>query len=113
MRRSSMTLLGMVVVVLAWSGASLIAASCCGETTLADSGAQASKIEVKDHKVTEAEVGQDAVCPVLLTKFKVQLTTLAAEYKGKIYYFCCGGCAPKFKADPEMYVNRAPDTEQK
>src|SRR5437016_2728837 len=24
-----------------------------------------------------------------------------AEFKGKSYYFCCSGCADKFKADPE------------
>lgn len=28
----------------------------------------------------------------------------SAEYKGKTYYFCCAGCASKFKADPEKYL---------
>ena len=26
------------------------------------------------------------------------------EYKGTTYYFCCAGCAIKFKADPEKYL---------
>ncbi|HEU5413469.1 MAG TPA: heavy metal translocating P-type ATPase [Candidatus Angelobacter sp.] len=26
------------------------------------------------------------------------------EYKGTTYYFCCAGCAGKFKADPEKYL---------
>jgi Cu+-exporting ATPase len=26
------------------------------------------------------------------------------EHAGKSYYFCCGGCAEKFKADPEKYL---------
>jgi Cu+-exporting ATPase len=28
-----------------------------------------------------------------------------ADHQGKTYYFCCTGCATKFKADPEKYVN--------
>lgn len=28
----------------------------------------------------------------------------SAEYNGKTYYFCCGGCATKFIADPERYL---------
>ena len=59
---------------------------------------------VTDHKVTTAEVGTDAVCPVMKTKFKVAADTLAAEYKGKVYFFCCPGCPVAFKADPEKYV---------
>ena len=27
------------------------------------------------------------------------------EYSGKTYYFCCGGCLEKFRADPERYLN--------
>ena len=29
------------------------------------------------------------------------------EHAGKRYYFCCGGCAEKFKADPEAYLSKA------
>jgi Cu+-exporting ATPase len=28
----------------------------------------------------------------------------SAEYKGKSYYFCCPGCATKFRAAPEQYL---------
>lgn len=59
---------------------------------------------VVDHKITPAEVGADAVCPVMKTKFKVTPDTLAAEYKGKVYYFCCPSCPGAFKADPEKYI---------
>src|SRR5689334_19540790 len=27
------------------------------------------------------------------------------EHKGQSYYFCCLGCAQKFQADPEKYLN--------
>jgi len=30
-----------------------------------------------------------------------------AEHAGKIYYFCCSGCAAKFQADPQKYLNKA------
>ena len=30
------------------------------------------------------------------------------EYKGTTYYFCCTGCANKFKADPEKYLSAKP-----
>ena len=59
---------------------------------------------VTEHKVAPAEVGQEVVCPVMRTKFKVAPETLAAEYKGKVYYFCCPSCPGAFKADPEKYV---------
>ena len=59
---------------------------------------------VVDHKITPAEVGIDAVCPVMKNKVKVTSDTLAAEYKGKVYYFCCPGCPGAFKADPEKYI---------
>ncbi len=27
------------------------------------------------------------------------------DYSGKTYYFCCGGCLEKFRANPERYLN--------
>jgi len=30
------------------------------------------------------------------------------EYKGKTYYFCCGGCQQKFAANPESYLAPRP-----
>lgn len=29
------------------------------------------------------------------------------EYKGTTYFFCCAGCASKFKADPEKYLAKS------
>src|SRR5579863_1416400 len=28
------------------------------------------------------------------------------EHGGKTFYFCCAGCAEKFKANPQSYINR-------
>ena len=33
---------------------------------------------------------------------------LFIEHKGKKVYFCCPGCEPKFKADPEKYIAKLP-----
>src|SRR5271169_6230586 len=34
------------------------------------------------------------------------------EHAGKKYYFCCAGCAEKFKANPQGYLNPpAPKSE--
>jgi YHS domain-containing protein len=63
-----------------------------------------SAAAVTDHKITQAEIGQDVVCPVMKTKFKVSKDTLAADYKGKVYYFCCPACPGPFKAEPEKYI---------
>ncbi len=46
------------------------------------------------------EIGKDAVCPVMGTKFKVKSSTEVADYDGKAYYFCCPGCKGPFKKDP-------------
>ena len=46
-----------------------------------------------------------AVCPVMGNKIP-DVTKAAGKsvYKGKTYYFCCGGCKPKFDANPAKYV---------
>lgn len=62
------------------------------------------KIPVLERRVTDAEVGQKVKCPVMGTEVTVTKDTLSAEYKGKVYYFCCGGCPEEFKADPEKFA---------
>jgi YHS domain-containing protein len=46
-----------------------------------------------------------AVCPVMGTKIP-DVTKAAGKsvYKGKTYYFCCGGCKPAFDRNPAKYV---------
>ena|GEM_PF-3384691 len=54
--------------------------------------------------VTSTEIGKDVVCPVMGTKFKVTKDTKAADYNGKSYYFCCGGCPEQFEKNPNKYA---------
>lgn len=49
------------------------------------------------------------VCPVM--KMPVDVTIAEASgwvrtYKGKKYYFCCGGCPQKFEENPEKYLKK-------
>ncbi|MGB7309728.1 MAG: heavy metal translocating P-type ATPase [Candidatus Acidiferrales bacterium] len=47
---------------------------------------------------------RDPVCGMAVEPEKAKAT---AEHAGKNYYFCCAGCATKFKADPQKYLNGA------
>lgn len=54
-------------------------------------------------KVLE-KVLQDPVCGMTVTPEKAAAT---AEYDGKLWHFCCKGCAAKFAADPAKYASGA------
>jgi YHS domain-containing protein len=54
----------------------------------------------------EAKIGDHSKCPVSGEEFVVDASSPHAEYNGKTYYFCCGGCLKKFQADPAKYTNK-------
>lgn len=41
------------------------------------------------------------LCPVMRGPINKQIY---ADYGGKRIYFCCGGCLPAFKENPEKYM---------
>jgi YHS domain-containing protein len=49
-------------------------------------------------------------CPVMPThKVKIADATKAkmfSDYKGRRYFFCCGGCPGAFKANPAKYAKK-------
>ncbi len=53
----------------------------------------------------DATVGDKTKCPVSGENFVVNASSPKTEYKGKTYYFCCGGCDKKFTTDPEKYLH--------
>lgn len=59
---------------------------------------------VMPHTITDTEIGREAVCPVMGNKVKIARETLACEYQGKTYYFCCPACPPMFYNDPHKYA---------
>lgn len=66
--------------------------------------AEVLKAPVLPHTITDVEIGRKTVCVVMNTGFTVNKNTPAAEYKGNVYYFCCGKCPEEFKANPEKYA---------
>jgi len=48
---------------------------------------------------------KDPVCNMTVDPATAKHTR---QHEGKSYYFCCGGCAEKFQADPKKYLNPAP-----
>jgi YHS domain-containing protein len=66
--------------------------------------AETVKAPVLPHTITDAEVGQKAICPVMDSEVIITKDTLSAEYKGKVYYFCCAGCPDEFKANPDKFA---------
>lgn len=48
-------------------------------------------------------------CPIMkknaVNIAKATKDGMYADYKGRRYFFCCGGCPSQFKANPEKYKN--------
>jgi YHS domain-containing protein len=84
-------------IVFSLLAAAFILASCGG-------GTQAAKEVLKSRAPTAAEIGKEAVCPVMGTKFIVSKDTPTFDYKGKAYFMCCGDCPGPFSENPEKYV---------
>jgi Cu2+-exporting ATPase len=51
------------------------------------------------------------VCPVMpsnvVVKHEAEEAGFYRDYEGQRYWFCCGGCGPRFDADPERFVAAA------
>ncbi len=80
----------------------LALAACGGSNNAPASSASQSQAAVK--APGEAKVGDRTRCPVSGEEFVVTESSPKAEYNGKTYYFCCGGCDTKFKADPQKFL---------
>jgi len=50
---------------------------------------------------TAPETARDPICGMTVT---VSPKAHQAEFGGRMYYFCCGGCREKFLATPERYA---------
>lgn len=61
---------------------------------------------VSGAKVPADKIGQEATCPVSGKKFQITENTPFSEYEGQTYFFCCGGCKPKFDQDPGKYLGK-------
>jgi Cu+-exporting ATPase len=77
------------------------ASNCCSADKVPSKSVKPAK-PAKPKKIVSA------VCPVMGTKIPDVLKAAGKSvYKGKTYYFCCGGCKPKFDKNPEKYIKKA------
>jgi len=58
-----------------------------------------------DRAVTSPTLEKDPVCGMSVNSATAKNTR---EYQGKKFYFCCAGCAEKFAADPQKYLQPRP-----
>src|SRR6266852_72112 len=56
-----------------------------------------------DNSAQSATAVKDPVCGMTVDPASARPKL---EQAGKTYYFCCGHCAEKFKAEPEKYLNQ-------
>jgi len=111
----NMKLATMCAAALLFSGSAAFAQDCsknaaapCEQqktATVAPAGKEKKDL-VTPRKVTEAEIGKEAVCPVTGEKFKITAKTVSVSYKEKAYYFCCPGCDKSFAKNPEKYLGK-------
>ncbi|PIS47748.1 MAG: hypothetical protein COT17_01875 [Elusimicrobia bacterium CG08_land_8_20_14_0_20_51_18] len=63
--------------------------------------------QVTKPAVDYTSLGNKLICPVMREEFNVNKETPKAEYKGKVYFFCCPACVEKFNKEPEKYLSAA------
>ena len=63
---------------------------------------------ITDETVSAAAPEKGETCPVSGEKVDAK-GSIAYEYRGKVYRFCCASCLADFKKDPEKYLTRMGD----
>jgi len=58
--------------------------------------------------ILTATTGGTAIDPVCHMKVTPQKAAASLDHAGKPYYFCCTGCAEKFRKDPKKYLSASP-----
>ncbi len=67
----------------------------------------------KPAEITEtasAKVTEQTKCPVMEGAINKELFI---EHEGKKVYFCCAGCEDIFKKNPEKYISKLPQFQEK
>jgi xanthine dehydrogenase accessory factor len=54
----------------------------------------------------QAHVGDRTNCPVSGEEFVVTASSPTVEHEGRTYYMCCPGCAGRFRANPQQYIQQ-------
>jgi Cu+-exporting ATPase len=62
----------------------------------------------QDNMTSISSLTKDPVCGMMVDPAKAKASV---EHNGTTFYFCCPGCAQKFQAHPEDYLNRRSATQ--
>ena len=98
-----MRTISIFAVMLALSS---LAVACGGTTPAPTSPAAVAPASATIKPIGEARVGDTSRCPVSGEEFVVAADSPRVDHEGKTYYFCCGGCAKKFGAEPGKFLNK-------
>lgn len=86
--------LSIILASFAFSSALACGCGCMGGNCGA-SNASPTQVQQTEGKVQ---------CPVMKNWILVSEAADSAEYNGKTYYFCCGGCKEQFLKNPDQYI---------
>jgi xanthine dehydrogenase accessory factor len=87
----------------------LLVAACGGTAANSESPATAAAGETALVAPGQAKIGDRTTCPQSGGEFVVSESSKSVEHGGKTYYFCCPGCAERFRADPEQALSKLAD----
>ncbi|MEW6087527.1 MAG: YHS domain-containing protein [bacterium] len=109
----------LLIGFLLFAQISIFAMDCCakddGHAGHSSSKHKETKTGGKDiviNRAVEPENIGNIICPVTGDKID-EKTKVAYEYKGKIYDFCCAACIDEFKKDPEKFIKKIEEENQK
>ena len=75
---------------------------------LASASASMAQTKATPSPAAAKPAAASLVCPVTGEKIaSVKDAAGSSTYKGKTYYFCCGGCKPAFDKNPAKYIKEA------
>ncbi len=66
-------------------------------------------LSLEDRKLAKAQ----EVCPVSDQKLGSMGTPIRIEHDGRVIFFCCAMCKPKFEKDPETYLAKLQKKESR
>lgn len=108
------TLFGLALSV----GLAILVVGCASQSSEANATPEPKAAQSADAPANETGKSAEAieayknekgeiVCPVTGDVIpSVEKASGYQDFQGKRYYFCCGMCPPKFKADPEKFAVR-------
>jgi YHS domain-containing protein len=81
-----------------------LCAAACGGASQTPAATPSAAADSGLKPFGESKIGDRQKCVVSGEEFTVSESSPKVELDGKTYYFCCSGCAKKFKDDPKAFL---------